>query len=204
MLPVEIMHTQGTVILRARSSELLILPNHVRELKGLSEARDFSEYFTREALVNRPARKLFEAWLRKDRTLWPRLFKVIHRDIDIKDVAAAEEALEQNLAGKAVEAAVSKPVTEKPSAKLAAAPKAVEAKPQGEEAKPKKAVAAKTAKAGKVEAATPDAKAKKPAAAKKATVKKAVVAEPAKKAVKKPVASKVAKATKATKSKKGS
>lgn len=77
MLTVEILCHQGTIVLRARNSELLILPQYVKELKGLKEPQAFSQYFMREALVNRPARKLFEAWLRKDRTVWPRLFKTV-------------------------------------------------------------------------------------------------------------------------------
>ena len=36
-----------------------------------------------EALVNRPARKLFEAWLRKDRSLWKRLFKAV-KEVEIE------------------------------------------------------------------------------------------------------------------------
>jgi hypothetical protein len=65
-------------VLRARGSELLILPHHVRKLKGMTKPKDFSTYFHGEALVNRPARKLFEAWLRKDAGLWSRIYTVIH------------------------------------------------------------------------------------------------------------------------------
>lgn len=82
MLPVEILPVQETIVLRARGSELLILPHHVKKLKGLEKPRDFSQYFRAEALVNRPARKLFEAWLRKDHTLWPRLYQTVHKEIE--------------------------------------------------------------------------------------------------------------------------
>ena len=78
MHPVEIMPIQDSLVLRARGSELLILSQHITELKQRKSPRDFSMYFTAEALVNRPARKLFESWLRKDGTLWQRLFKSIH------------------------------------------------------------------------------------------------------------------------------
>lgn len=77
MLPVEILPFQENVILRAGGSELLIISVHVRKLQQLKKPRDFSQYFKDEALVNRPARKLFEAWLRKDGTLWPRLYKTV-------------------------------------------------------------------------------------------------------------------------------
>lgn len=101
MLPVEIMHTQGTVILRARNSELIIIPSHVKALKDLNKPEDFSGYFMREALVNRSARKLFEAWLRKDNTVWPRIYKTIHKEIEMKDVEAAEELIAQATAKRA-------------------------------------------------------------------------------------------------------
>lgn len=85
MLPVEILPVQETIVLRARGSELLILPHHVKKLKGFVKPRDFSQYFRAEALVNRPARKLFEAWLRKDHTLWPRLYQTVHKDMDVAE-----------------------------------------------------------------------------------------------------------------------
>jgi hypothetical protein len=78
VLPVEIIPIHESLVLRARGSELLIIPDHVRELKSRSNPKEFSEYFTREALVNRPARKLFEAWVRKDPTVWKRLFAAVH------------------------------------------------------------------------------------------------------------------------------
>ena len=77
MLPVEIVPIPDALILRARGSELLILTNHVLALKGLKSAGDFSKYFLEQALVNRPARKLFGSWLRKDATLWSSIFKAI-------------------------------------------------------------------------------------------------------------------------------
>lgn len=80
MLPVEIIYTQGMLILQARSSELVIIPQHVVELQKLDQPKEFSDYFVHKALVNRPARKLFEAWLKKDQTIWQRIFKTIHSD----------------------------------------------------------------------------------------------------------------------------
>ena len=76
---------QGSIVLRARSSELLILPQYVRDLKKLENPKEFSEYFLGNALVNRPARKLFTAWLRKDATVWPRLYKTVHEQIKDED-----------------------------------------------------------------------------------------------------------------------
>lgn len=75
--PVEIHPIQGSIILRRGGSELLIQDHHVAELATMQSPRAFSDYFLREALVNRPARKLFEAWIRKDGGLWNRLYKTV-------------------------------------------------------------------------------------------------------------------------------
>jgi hypothetical protein len=85
VLPVEIIPIQDNLVLRARGSELLILSHHVEQLKSLKKPQEFSQYFTGEALINRPARKLFEAWLRKDQSLWPRIYKTIHTEMNGKD-----------------------------------------------------------------------------------------------------------------------
>lgn len=84
-MAVEILHDQGAIFMRAKRSELLILPVHVKALKELEEPAKFSEYFVQKALVNRPARKLFQAWLRKETDLWPRLFKIVHNEVEIVD-----------------------------------------------------------------------------------------------------------------------
>jgi len=82
MSNVEVMQYQGAVLLRARGSELIILPNHVHELQNAKEPKAFAQYFLSEALVNRPARKLFDSWLRKDSELWKRIFHLIHKDME--------------------------------------------------------------------------------------------------------------------------
>lgn len=171
MLPVEILPVQETIVLRARGSELLILPHHVKKLKDMTKPRDFSQYFRAEALVNRPARKLFEAWLRKDHTLWPRLYQTVHKEMD--DVGGEEE---KKPAPKKAEAEAPKAkapkAEEKPAKKEAkAAPKA-EKKEEKAEKEPKKAAAAPKAKAKEKEEKKPAAKAEKPAKAKAAGGKK--------------------------------
>lgn len=135
MLPVEILPVQETVVLRARGSELLILPHHVKNLKGLTKAKDFSQYFRDEALVNRPARKLFEAWLRKDHTLWQRLYTTIHKQMNNTDstVSAPTQVADP--------VAVSVPQEE--PATSSAAP--VESKPSNKKAKAAALKAADTA-----------------------------------------------------------
>lgn len=92
MLEVDIIPLQDTLVLRARGSELLILGPHVHELKSRKSPQDFSTYFMSKALINRPARKLFEAWLRKDRSLWPRIYKTIHEEMTLTPQDESSEA----------------------------------------------------------------------------------------------------------------
>ncbi len=178
MLPVEIVPVQETLVLRARGSELLILPHHIRHLKGCEKPKDFSEYFRAEALVNRPARKLFEAWLRKDDTLWKRIYLCVHKEMELKNEADASDE-------KA-------PKKAEPKAKAKEEPKAVKAetKPAKAEAKPAK-VEAKAPKAEAKPAAKPKAE---PAAKKKEEAKPAAKAKTEEKPAKKVVAKKAAKA----------
>lgn len=79
MQPVEMNFINNSVVLRARNSELFILPQHVAELQKMLEPKKFSSYFMQEALCNRTARKLFEAWLRKDTSVWQRLLSLSMR-----------------------------------------------------------------------------------------------------------------------------
>ena len=86
MLPVEIVPVDGkTLVLRARGSELLILPHHIGHLKACASPKEFTTYFISNALLNRPARKLFEAWLRKDKTLWQRIYRTIQNEMEVSE-----------------------------------------------------------------------------------------------------------------------
>ena len=89
MLPVQLFVHQGALILRASNSELIILPEHFSALQKLKNPQEFANYFRTKALVNRPARKLFDAWLRKDQNLWNGVFKSIHEAPPDADQAAA-------------------------------------------------------------------------------------------------------------------
>ncbi len=84
MQPVELYAVQNSLILRARGVELLVLPGHVEQLKDLKDTKAFAEYFLKKAMVNRSARKLFEAWLRKDTTLWRRIYHSVMHDFEEK------------------------------------------------------------------------------------------------------------------------
>ncbi len=167
VLPVELLPVQETLVLRARGSELLILPSHIRELKNLSKAKDFSQYFRAEALLNRPARKLFEAWLRKDQTLWTRLYRVVHKEMELGAEEPEEAPAPKEEAPKA----------KKPAAKAKkAAPKEEEKEEKAAKKTTKKKTAAKktaTKKTAAKKTATKKTAAKKTATKKTATKKTA-------------------------------
>lgn len=82
MQAVELYAVQSSLILRARGVELLVLPGHIVELKNLKDTKAFADYFLKKAMVNRSARKLFEAWLRKDNTLWRRIYHSVMHDFE--------------------------------------------------------------------------------------------------------------------------
>ena len=162
MNPVEILPVEGTLILQARGSELLILSHHVQALKKVSQPQEFVNYFNNMALINRPARKLFQAWLRKDKNLWKRLYEAVK--------AVEEEEIETSPAEEVPAEKAAK--EEKKPAKKAAAKKT-----EKEEKKPaKKAAAKKTEKKATKKTATKKAavkKTEKKAATKKTTKKAA-------------------------------
>jgi len=176
-------------------------------LKGLTKPRDFSQYFTGEALVNRPARKLFEAWLRKDHTLWPRLYQTIHKEMDLKpegedesaEPAASPKAAKDDLAP--APAAVEEMAADPAKAIKAAPVKKVKTAPaDAAKAKDKEAKAPAAKKTAK-DKAEPPVKAKpgkdvEKKVEKKTTEKKAAAAPKAKSATKaKPDAKSKTKAT---------
>jgi hypothetical protein len=190
VLPVEVLPAPGgNLILRARGSELLIITNHVVELKTKREPKQFTEYFMGEALINRPARKLFEAWLRKDRGLWRRIYDCVQTiDTSGEDIAALKEEIKaKSSKSKSEPETQAAPVT-KPKAEAKAAKESKESgtakaakKPAKKEAEPEKAKApAKKAEAKPAKAAAKPAKeTAKPAAKKPAEKKTAAAKKPA-------------------------
>ena len=155
MNPVQVIYSQGSVVLRARNSELLILPEHVTALVQLKEPGKFSDYFMNEALVNRPARKLFTAWLRKDKGVWARLYKALQDSVTAEDLAATpEEAPAEEAKSvapiekvkKAVPKAVEEEPEEKPVTKKKAVVKKVVKKAPASKVSGKKLTPAKTTK----------------------------------------------------------
>lgn len=92
MQPVELYPIQNSLILRARGVELLVLSHHVIELKARKDTKEFADYFLKRAMVNRSARKLFEAWLRKDNTLWRRIYHSVMHDFEENKEETTETA----------------------------------------------------------------------------------------------------------------
>lgn len=68
---------QNNLILRRGDSVLLIESDKVNELRSLKENDAFENYFRNTALVNREARRVFQAWERKDQNLLGKLFKEV-------------------------------------------------------------------------------------------------------------------------------
>ncbi|MEN9810561.1 MAG: hypothetical protein RLZZ488_2128 [Pseudomonadota bacterium] len=64
----------NSLILRRGASVLMIEAANVQVLRTLKEKNDFNEFFKTKALVNREARRVFEAWERKDKDLLDKLF----------------------------------------------------------------------------------------------------------------------------------
>jgi hypothetical protein len=112
MTPVEIIEYQGALVLRARGSELIILPNFVHTLQNTQEPKEFAKFFLGEALVNRPARKLFDSWLRKDLDLWKKIYHKVHKDME--KVNLEENPIALAMAKKESEKAVAPEITEAP------------------------------------------------------------------------------------------
>ena len=120
MTPVEIFDYEGALILRARGSELVILPTFVHTLQNTEEPKEFAKFFLGEALVNRPARKLFDSWLRKDLELWKKIYHKIHKGMEKVNLENNPIALA--MAKKESEKVVAQPLadeapTPKPTAK---------------------------------------------------------------------------------------
>lgn len=97
MAKVSISFIKNHLWLRSGNSELLITPEHIVALHKRQDKKDFANYFLRQALLNRPARKLFQSWARKDAELWRKIYTLI---ISLKiepsepDKASTEEIIE--------------------------------------------------------------------------------------------------------------
>ena len=77
MAKVSIRFIKSHLWLRSGNAELLITPEHIVQLHKRHDKKEFADYFLRQALLNRPARKLFQSWTRKDAELWRKIYALI-------------------------------------------------------------------------------------------------------------------------------
>ena len=70
---VSIEWNRNNLILKRGASMLLIEADNVNVLRTLKEKTEFNDFFKTKALVNREARRVFEAWERKDTALLEKL-----------------------------------------------------------------------------------------------------------------------------------
>jgi len=66
---------RNNLILRRGASSLLIDAEKVQTLRTQDSEEEFNNYFRTTALQNREARRVFEAWERKDAELLAKLYK---------------------------------------------------------------------------------------------------------------------------------
>jgi hypothetical protein len=66
---------QNSVVLRRGQTTIQILPEDAATLRTMKEKETFLEYFRSTALKNREARRVFEAWERKDTDLLGKVYK---------------------------------------------------------------------------------------------------------------------------------
>jgi hypothetical protein len=64
---------QNSVVLRRGETTIQILPDDSNTLRTMKDEAAFIEYFRKTALKNREARRVFEAWERKDDQLLVKL-----------------------------------------------------------------------------------------------------------------------------------
>ena len=72
---IELEWNRNHLVLKRGQSSLVIDPEKVQNLRIQSDMHAFSEYFLNTALVNREARRVFEAWKRKDPDLLAKIYK---------------------------------------------------------------------------------------------------------------------------------
>ena len=66
---------RNNLILKRGASNLVINAENVQSLRTQESEDDFSAFFRTKALQNREARRVFEAWERKDKELLNKIYK---------------------------------------------------------------------------------------------------------------------------------
>ena len=65
---------RGNLVLRRGQSTLVISPENVQSLRTQENEASFSEFWNSKALQNREARRVFQAWERKDKELLKKIY----------------------------------------------------------------------------------------------------------------------------------
>ncbi|MCA2961353.1 MAG: hypothetical protein IOD12_13970 [Silvanigrellales bacterium] len=68
---------RNNLVLKRGDSVLLIDAEKIQSLRVLKEAKEFEEFWRTQALQNREARRVFEAWERKDAELMSKVHKEV-------------------------------------------------------------------------------------------------------------------------------
>ena len=66
---------RNNLVLRRGQSSLVITPEHVQTLRTQESREGFNEFWRSTALQNREARRVFQAWERKDTQLLDKIFQ---------------------------------------------------------------------------------------------------------------------------------
>lgn len=66
---------RNNLILKRGASSLVINAENVQSLRTQDNEADFIDFFRKKALENREARRVFEAWERKDKELLGKIYK---------------------------------------------------------------------------------------------------------------------------------
>lgn len=66
---------RNNLVLKRGQSNLVISPEHVQTLRTQSERKEFDSFWYSTALQNREARRVFQAWLRKDSELLDKIYQ---------------------------------------------------------------------------------------------------------------------------------
>lgn len=72
---VNIEWNRNNLIIKRGASSLVINAENVQSLRTQENETAFNEFFRTKALQNREARRVFEAWERKDKELLNKLYK---------------------------------------------------------------------------------------------------------------------------------
>ena len=71
---IELEWNRNNLILKRGASNLVINAENVQSLRTQDNETEFNEFFRTKALQNREARRVFEAWERKDKDLLTKIY----------------------------------------------------------------------------------------------------------------------------------